>query len=127
MSHSKRRCRAAVSVENAPPRASDFPEAAQWPLELASRLGGNAFVVLELDYRSSRSAIESRAQELLDALAIELPSAKLAKTPWGTRERDAVDVRHALHRLRDPDQRALEELDRLYLDELLHATRRLFG
>lgn len=98
-----------------------------WPSELRTHMGANAFVVLELDFRATRSEVETRAQALLDALELEVAGAEVCAAPWGRHPRDAVDVRHALHRLRDPQTRALEELDRLYLDELMAAATALIG
>lgn len=78
--------------------------------EALTRLGDNAFYVLELSPSCNRLDVERQGQKLLAMLELGLSAAARYPTPIGPRERDADKVRLAMARLRDPQRRLEEEL-----------------
>jgi hypothetical protein len=71
---------------------------------------GNPFFLLEVDPQASRTEVERAGQRLIALLAVGSASAARYDTPLGEATRDADAVRQALATLRDPDERAIQEL-----------------
>jgi hypothetical protein len=71
---------------------------------------GNPFFLLEVSTRASRTEVERAGQRLIGLLAVGSASAARYDTPLGPAIRDADAVRQALATLRDPNERAIQEL-----------------
>jgi hypothetical protein len=71
---------------------------------------GNPFFLLEVSTRASRAEVERSGQRLIGLFAVGSESAVRYDTPLGAARRDADGVRQALARLRDPNERAIQEL-----------------
>jgi hypothetical protein len=71
---------------------------------------GNPFFVLEVSTQASRAEVERAGQRLIGLLAVGSATASRYDTPLGPATRDADAVRQALATLRDPDERAIQEL-----------------
>jgi hypothetical protein len=71
---------------------------------------GNPFFLLEVSPQASRTEVERAGQRLIALLAVGSASAARYDTPFGPATRDADAVRQALATLRDPNERAVQEL-----------------
>jgi len=71
---------------------------------------GNPFFLLEVSPQASRTEVERAGQRLIALLAVGSASAARYDTPLGPATRDADAVRQALATLRDPNERAIQEL-----------------